>query len=217
MKIALISGSPRGGKTTSLILLKGLKEYLNKENIEEIIELVWNDSYKGEKDFEEVLSADAIVFAFPLYVDSIPSHLLNVLVNFEEYINKNKDKNYNKANVYAIVNNGFFDGKQNCLALENIGHFCKKVGFNFKGGIGIGGGGMLSSLDNVPFGSGPKKNIGNELSKLAKNIKMQEDNGLIFTEPNFPRFLYKIMAQIGWRNSIKKNGLKLRDLKRKIT
>ncbi|MDD3225429.1 MAG: hypothetical protein PHX70_12160 [Clostridium sp.] len=34
----------------------------------------------------------------------------------------------------------------------------------------------------------------------------------IFITANFPRFLYKFAAQMGWQKDIKKNGLRRKDL-----
>lgn len=217
MKVALVNGSPRGTKSSSLNILKGLKTYLQEDISIEIEDFMWNLPNSGLKDFEKILSCDAIVFSFPLYIDSIPSNLLQNLVNFEEYIKNNKPLFSKEINVYVTINNGFFDGKQNCLAIENIEYFCDHVGFKYKQGLGIGGGGMLPSIENVPYGHGPKKSIGNELKKLADNIKLSKGSTTTFIEPNFPGFIYKIMAQTGWRKAIKRNGLRKKDIGRRIT
>ena len=33
--------------------------------------------------------------------------------------------------------------------------------------------------------------------------------------PGFPKFMYKMAAEMGWRDSAKKNGLKVSDLDRR--
>lgn len=57
--------------------------------------------------------------------------------------------------------------------------------------------------------------FGNILIKLADTIYECRSEDTIYCEPNFPRFLYKLAAEIGWRRSLKANGLKSRDLKRR--
>jgi hypothetical protein len=42
----------------------------------------------------------------------------------------------------------------------------------------------------------------------------EEDS--IFISPNFPKFAYKISAQIGWKKQAKANGLMVKDLFRKL-
>lgn len=76
---------------------------------------------------------------------------------------------------------------------------------------------MISDIENIPFGQGPKKRIGIELSKISEKIKSGKGIGIIFVETNFPAVIYKLMAQMGWRRAIRKNGLKVKDLARRLT
>ena len=118
--------------------------------------------------------------------------------------------------VYVILNNGFFEGKQNRLAVENMEHWCNRVGFTMAQGIGIGGGGMLSGIEGVPYGKGPKARIGKALEAMATNILSGQGADFTFMEPNFPGVAYKLAAEIGWRQGIRKNGLKTKDLGRRL-
>ena len=142
---ALINGSPKGKNATSLKLLNGLRGYLEEKDGNEVLEIreyTWNNPKSREDDFDSVLECDAIVYAFPLYVDSIPGHLLSVLVELDKYIKNirmDSSKGIKDIKVYSIVNNGFFDGKQNCLAIDNLDYWCKRVGFKLEQSIGLGG------------------------------------------------------------------------------
>lgn len=203
--------APKKSLSASKEILSILKEYLNGE---ELLEFTWNCPDSGIVDFPQVVECDAIVFAFPLYVDSIPSHLLHNLVNLESYIKKENIRR--KIAVYAIANNGFFDGKQNVPALESMEHWCRKCGLELFQGIGIGGGGMLVGVKNVPNDKGPKKNIGNALKNMAHNILAKQRGERLIVLPNFPGIAYKLMAEYGWRKMVKSNGLKPSDLGRRI-
>lgn len=150
-----------------------------------------------------------LVFAFPLYVDGIPSHLLNCLIQLEKTFAAIYRKD---INVYALVNCGFYEGHQNRMAIEMMENWCFKARLNWGQGIGIGAGGMLPVIKDVPIGRGPKKNLGKSLKKFATNILKSDSDQNIFITANFPRFLYKFAAEMGWRKSIKKNGLKRKDL-----
>ena len=81
MKIGIINGSPRGGKSNSEILIKYLCSLLEGHQINKYY------SFSSKIDSEiksEIHNADALIFAFPLYVDIIQSHLLDTIVIFEE-------------------------------------------------------------------------------------------------------------------------------------
>lgn len=211
MKIALINGSPKLKQSASNYILQDLKKLLDSEN-NTIIECHFSKPQIETRHFEELTDCDAIVFAFPLYVDGIPSHLLNDLVELEKFFSLNKEKD---IMVYSIVNSGFYEGHQNKIAIEMMENWCIKAGLKWGQGVGIGAGGMISALRNVPAGYGPRKNIDNALKQLACNILESASAENIFISPNFLRIAYKFAAESSFRKSIKANGLKVRDLHRR--
>jgi multimeric flavodoxin WrbA len=208
MKIALINGSPKIKDSASGAILHDLKPFLEKDN-NFISEHKYTKPQLTAKDMEQIIENDVLVFAFPLYVDGIPAHLLNCLVQLESYFSNIKDK---EIKVYVLVNCGFHEGKQNELAIEILENWCEKAGLNWGQGIGIGAGGMLGALKNVPIGKGPKKNLGKAFAKLSNNILNGISEEKLFITANFPRFLYKLAAEMGWRQSVKANGLTKKDL-----
>lgn len=207
MKIALINGSPKNMESASGCLLQELKKFLGDDK--EIAEYSFRKPQLNEEEMEQVVESNALVFAFPLYVDGIPSHLLSCIMQLESFLSTIKEKD---IVVYTLVNCGFFEGHQTALAIEMMKNWCKKAGLRWGQGIGMGAGGMLQSVKNVPAGYGPKKDLGEALSKLVKNISERSSGEDIFITANFPRFLYKLAAEMGWRKSVKANGLKTRDL-----
>ncbi|MGI6577845.1 MAG: hypothetical protein ACOX1Q_07460 [Eubacteriales bacterium] len=207
MKIALINGSPKNMESASGCLLQELKKFLGDDK--EIAEYSFRKPQLNEEEMEQVAESNALVFAFPLYVDGIPSHLLSCIMQLESFLSTIKEKD---IVVYTLVNCGFFEGHQTALAIEMMKNWCKKAGLRWGQGIGMGAGGMLQSVKNVPAGYGPKKDLGEALSKLVKNISERSSGEDIFITANFPRFLYKLAAEMGWRKSVKANGLKTRDL-----
>lgn len=211
MKVALINGSPKNKLSSSETILKDLETCLPKDL--EVVNYNFRKPFLAKEEIEALYGFDVLVFAFPLYVDGIPSHLLNCLCQIEEASKEIKDKS---VTVYALVNSGFFEGHQNKLALEMMKNWCIKTGFKWGQGIGIGGGGALVGLSNIPLGAGPKKNQGLAIKALVENILSNIHSEDILVSINFPRFMYKIMAEFGWRQTIKKNGLKVKDLSRRL-
>lgn len=204
----MINGSPKAKDSASETLLDMLREYCK----EEVSELTWNRMEPRKSDLDKLSESDAIVLAFPLYIDSIPSHLLRCLMQVEEYVHTHGWEK--KAKVYVIINNGFFQGKQNLPAIEVMRHWADRCGFSFGQAVGIGGGGMLRFICSIPDGHGPKKNITAALRELAEHVQQGKSGDILVLEPNYPAWAYKWQAQYGWRQMAKQNGLKARDLGR---
>jgi hypothetical protein len=207
MKLAFINGSPKAKDSASECILKMLKNLFNNNDM--ISEYNFRKPHLDNKEIEQICQCNVIVMAFPLYVDGIPAHLLSCLYEMERFFKTSPNPN---IKVYALVNSGFYEGKQNSLALEMVENWCEKCGISFGQGIGIGGGGMFPSMTNVPDGKGPKKKSYEALKILSKNISTNSSAENIFISPSFPRFAYKLSAEVGWRQKIKSNGLSKKDL-----
>ena len=89
---------------------------------------------------EALKTAGKVVFVVPLYVDSVPSHVLPFMREMEEFCREN----HLRLKVYAIANNGFIEGRQNEPLMQVMGNFCARSGLEWCGGVGIGGGVMLN-------------------------------------------------------------------------
>ena len=111
------------------ILVRGKKEYHH---------------LRTPADYPAILDAlkDAgkVVFVTPLYVDSVPSHMLPFMREMEAFCRENGLR----LKVYVIANNGFIEGKQNESLMQVMENFCVRSGLEWCGGIGIGGGVMLN-------------------------------------------------------------------------
>ncbi len=203
MRIALINGSPKVKGSASGSLLAMVKDLLGGKA--EIEEISLHTAVLSEKEMDMLQKMDVWVFAFPLYVDGVPSHLLAQMVNME----KNQIGN-GRASVYGIVNCGFYEGIQAEYALDIMKNWCIKAGLMWKSGIGVGGGGGLAYM---PTGeNGPAAPIYRDFALLVDEILQNKEHENRYVSIAFPRALYKMGAQTGWRQMIKKNGLKSRNL-----
>ena len=211
MKIAFINGSPKVKDSASGLILEDLKTFINDSS--RISEYSFRKAYITEEEMSKLSECDALVFAFPLYVDGIPSHLLSCLMELEEYFKRVKNSN---IKVYAMVNSGFYEGEQNKLAIEIMENWCYKAGIVWGQGLCIGAGMIMHSVIKVPPGHGPKKNLGNALKVLANNIFKGNSGENLCITANFPKFLYRVSGNLGWKQIIKKNGLKAKDLSRRL-
>ena len=207
MKISIINGSPKAIKSNSEILGNYLSSLLKENEIKKYYSIYFrlNDENKNE-----IHNSDILIFLFPLHVDGIPSNLLKLLVKFEEEkIIKSETK------IYCIVNNGFYESKQNRLAILQIKNWCEKVNARWGQGIGVGAGELLPHLKKYPLGRGPLKNLGKVLDKFSANILTLKSDEDIYVNPNWLKSLYFFQATISWILKGRKNNLRVRELFRK--
>ena len=207
MKITIINGSPKTVKSNSEILGNYLFPLLKENNIKKYYSIYFQ---LNDKTKNEIYNSDVLIFIFPLYVDGIPSNLLKLLVKFEkENVVRPKTK------IYCIVNNGFYEGKQNFLALLHMKNWCKKVNAKWGQGIGIGSGELLPYLKKFKLGQGPLKNLEKILNRLSRNILTLNSDKNIYINPNWPKILYFIQGSFSWILKARKNNLKIQELFKK--
>lgn len=118
--------------------------------------------------------------------------------------------------VYCVVNSGFYEGKQNAIAIEILENWCNKVGLVWGMGIGFGGGGGLAYMGSCPLGKGPKASLGTAYKDLSKKIITKSSSENTYISIGFPRCFYKLGAEMGWRKMIKANGGTKKDLGRRL-
>lgn len=181
-KIIGISGSPKINRGAAYFYLKKLA-----------IDKIFSSYIYKDKDLKIIKKCDTIVFTFPLYVDSLPSHFVNYL----NYLEENKITN---KNIYAVCNLGFYEGIQGDIALDIIRNFCIRTNNNYMGGISIGTGPigfMKYPLINI--------NIKRNLKKLKKAIANNKEYSNKFIQSKLPRFIYRKCANTAFNYQIKKS------------
>lgn len=165
------------------------------------------------KKFDELKSkladADALVFGMPLYVDSVPAQVIDLM----ERLYEEKSEELKKLRVYVVTNLGFYEASQTEIELAIVKNWCVKMGMTYGGGLAVGAGEMMGSLRNVPMDQGPNTEMGGAIKKLAAAIKEGAAIEDIYTEPTgFPKRMYLMAAQMNWAPQAKKFGNKKRDI-----
>ncbi|OFK22821.1 hypothetical protein [Olsenella sp. HMSC062G07] len=89
---------------------------------------------------EHLCQADAVILSMPLYVDGVPSHVLEFLREAETFCKENDLH----PRLYCIANNGFIEGRQSEPLMRTLENFCARSGLDWCGGVGVGGGVMLN-------------------------------------------------------------------------
>ena len=202
MRVAAINGSPKPKDSTSAQIIKQIEGLLG-EPVETYHAAKLIQSETPIETIKDILSSDVLLIVFPLYVDSLPAPLIELLTRLEMASRDNATTPW----VFAVTNSGFFEAEQNTLALSMIEHFSSHTGLRWGYGIGIGGGGMLAGMGE-DWSKGPVYGIYNALSDMAVAMRDKVSRQNVFVTPNIPRFVYKFAADFGMRRTAKRNGVK---------
>ena len=143
--------------------------------------------------------------------ETIPGPLLSCLVQLEQAHLVNTD-----LRIYSIVNCGFYEGVQAEYAIDVLQNWCAKSGFTWGAGVGIGCGGASVQIAGSKPGQGPRAPIDHALGDLAEKILRKQTDEKRYANIGFPRFIYKLGAQLGWRMEIKANDGKTKGLSRRL-
>lgn len=142
MKAMILNGSPKKKGSTSGLLGRAMGCFLAGWE-------VWHASIHTKKQFPEILrhlkEIDVLILAAPLYVDGIPSHVIEFLQEAEAFCREN----HCRFVFYAISNNGFIEGSHNRVHLKMYECWCRRADVAWGGGIGVGGGEMFYVLSIV--------------------------------------------------------------------
>ena len=206
MKIALINGSPKAKRSASEAVLKSLRAGFAPAD--EVLEFHFSTQVPAERDLLRLCSCSVLMFAFPLYVDGVPGHLVACLERLSATLKIAPPKD---RLVYAVCNCGFYEGKQAHLALDIMAHWARRSGLLWGWGLGVGAGGMLAESASA-LGRGPQKDIGKALLSLAHDADAGKTGANRYVTANIPRAVYKAAGEFGWRQSVKRNGLRVKDL-----
>lgn len=217
MKTVMINASPKKRMSVSSYFMSLQRMFIGGTVTKERL----RNTGDHQRILETLLDADAVVFCLPLYVDGIPSHVLQFMKHMETYCHENNLK----LKIYVLSNGGFIEGNQNRVLMQIFEHFCERSGLAWGGGIGIGGGVMLNvmrilffvyigiCLLNILSGNGVTDSLLNlakqwgiilffHIGVLFYNIRMGaaiskgKQFGVKFTRAMMPSFLFIIVADI---------------------
>jgi len=213
-QVCFINGSPKNKNSCSGYLIGVMKDILDTQTSQSeefhIASCLKADTKSDA--FYSMAQSDCIVFVFPLYIDSIPSHMLDFLYEFEEFYRGTwSETKKTVPNVYAVINNGFIEGHQNRNAARIIQHFTHASGLRWRFAIGIGAGEFIKdSQHSVPLQSRLKKNIYSALLYLKADIENTESTceNNIFTSVNFYKPWFIFFANQFWIKAARKNNVR---------
>jgi multimeric flavodoxin WrbA len=164
---------------------------------------------KGEnlmnRAFDKMDNADLIVLSFPLYIDSLPSQT----IRFMELVNGRGIGKGKGQRLMAICQSGFPESRQSEYALRICSIFARDNGFQWVGGLALGGGGAIGGQDLNEAG-GILRNLRLALDMTATAL----DKGKVVpskareltNKGTAPPWLYNWMVNRRWKKEARQNG-----------
>ncbi len=209
-RVVLLYGSPKrkGGSSASFgdyVLSKLSHEDVVKE-IHHVGEAIKNE-VKWNALSDSLNNADTVILTFPLYWDSLPSHLTRALERL--YFGRKEIEKI--PNFYVIVHNGFPEPWHNEVAVKICNCFSEKIGYRWQGALNIGGGAAVAGRPLEETG-GMTNKLKETLDLAAKAmdrgepIPVEVKNRL--KKPLYPPWFNIVFGGTGWRRMAKKNEVK---------
>lgn len=194
--ILFVNCSLRGDRSNTGIFLKQLEDDLGHT--------VENYSLPLDNDFTEIVEAirraETVILGIPLYVDGLPASAIRLMEKVKDV------GGGNKCRLYAVVNNGLYESRQNRNMVGMIRDFCAENGFIYYGAIAIGAGEVVGTLMRGGKRSlWPARNALLCLNHLAQAIREGRKIKNLYADPYFfPRWLYILIANVNWQR-LKRN------------
>lgn len=211
-RILLLVGSAKLTRSTSEVLGTYVLDKLGEKGFESE-SLFAHKILKSDKGKDELLSsvnkADLTILAFPLYVDCLPYLVISML----EHIAKNRRANgdLRKQSLLCIVNCGFPEAHQNDTAIAICRQFARETGFDWAGGLALGGGEAITgqNLSAVKrLSRNVIKSLDLTIEALADSKPVSQKAIDLMAKSLMPRWLYTFMAGLRWKRESNEHGVR---------
>ena len=209
-KAVLLVGSPRGLQSVSRSLGQRLLDGLASRGLAVETHSIYGalDSPDKEKALmAAALSADLLIFAFPLYVDHLPAPVIQTLDRLAA--GRKELRTAPRARLTALVQCGFPETHQNKPAIDIMRRFAELNGFEWAGGLALGMGGAAGGRPMPERPSGLLRGVLLALDQaaaaLAAGGKIPEETIALLAKPMMPKKLYFMAANFGWRQEARKH------------
>jgi hypothetical protein len=208
MNAFLLVGSPKGRKSTSYQLGSMLAEGIRKRGVavsEEMVQEGLRSEDGTARLLDSVDAADLVIFAFPLYIDSLPAPLTRLLERIAE--RRARVAPAGSPRLAVVVQCGFPEAHQCGTAVEICRLFADRTRLRWAGALAMGMGGSVGGDPGKLPGGG--KNIldaiGMASESLANGGAIPEAATALFAKPLMPRWTYTMVGNLGWRMDLRKN------------
>ena len=211
-RVLLLTGSPRGKKSTSQALGGFLLDRMEEHGVTtETVRL-----YTVQKSLERqamllhhVDEADLVVLAFPVYVDSLPAPVIASLERIA--LHRRQMPSRRPQRFVALSNCGFPEPTHTETPLAICAQFARESGFAWAGGLGLGGGeGLVHGTPLEELGGRAarlRKALDLTAGSLAAGRPVPEEAEALLARPAIPPWLYRMVGGLSWRRAARRNDV----------
>lgn len=203
----VLVGSPRG-------LERSASAELSRELLDAFDRATWtidwihlHNAVESDETAAELVSrvggADLVLFAAPLYVDSLPAPAIDAF----ERIAAGRGGHSEQTGVprfSVLLNCGFVEPRQNETAVEMCRVFADVAGFEWFGELTLGGAGRITGRI--------RKALKDAGESLAAGFPIPPEARRRARRPIMPKLLYVIGGNFMWRRVAKRFGVTKHDL-----
>ena len=214
--VLLLIGSPKKGMSTSEALGVRLLDRLGDRGVRgRVVRLHRALGPAGSRDewLALVESSDLVVLATPLYVDSLPSHVIAALETIATQRETRPAAPRRSQRFAALLNCGLPEARQNDTAVRICRQFALETGFDWAGGLAMGGGEMIGGRPLGKLGRTARHVVAAlDLAgdALAVGNSIPDDAVALMAKPLVTPALFAIIGDIGWRLQARKFGAQWR-------
>lgn len=190
-KIIIINGSSKVKRGTSMHIIQWLKNELP-----EAVDISYREKLELEKD-----KTYTLIFVTPIYVDGIPSHLLEFMEELSH------EKINSRVHVFFIAAGGLPQNSNNTDIYSIMDVFCTECNLIFHGGITLG---MSQFIRNSGFTLWLNKQVFKSMKRLIRYVRNADKCGISheITNPKIANILFVLFGNLYWIViNIYKNGI----------
>ncbi len=200
--ILFINGSPRRGRSTSASIIGHMRNLIGDSLRTDVVFATGCDL--SDRDLvDSMIGSRIIILVSPLYVDALPSEVLELMRTLGE-------NDLKGISFMAVFNCGFPESSHNSTAISICRNYSAANGMRWLGGLAIGGGG---AIDGRPLSAnGPERHVMRSLQmvcdSLVEDAPIPEEAFSLASRQFFPVWLYMIVANHQWKTRAKGLGVK---------
>ncbi len=210
-KVLLLVGSPRGKGSTSFSMLSYLGDKMNAQNCEietVMIHKALRSTEGIQMCLDHIQDSDVIVLAAPLYVDSLPMPVIQMMEVIVDH--RRRSTMDNRPLFVSIVNSGFPEAAHNLIALDICRIFAKQAHFEWGGGLPFGGGQAVNGT-KLDEAGGRARHVKPAIDILSKALAQRQATPIEAIEriskSIIPTRLYTMSGKRRWNAWAKRNGV----------
>jgi hypothetical protein len=156
---------------------------------------------------DAVDGADLVVLSAPLYVDGAPAAVVKAMSLIAQAPSTGRGR------LVAISNCGFPEARHNETALAIYRHFARDAGFEWAGGLAVGGGGVFGGR-SLPEAGGMARGMMAALDRAAEALAagggVPGEIEEAVARPAVPPWLYRLVGNFGWLAQARSKGVLIR-------